>query len=247
MSFDSRDPSQDERDPLDGDSVRRDTTVRQPDGLVVPRSSLGGTNTREDLDEDMVGPDGGVATAPATGLDIDSINFAELNLFASQETTKIDIPHSDFHVIVKNELDFGEQATLDSISIRGIQRNELDGMESGSMVVLDVAKQRLYNLAMHIVGWNFKTPDRWTRNGDIKPGEPIRLPRTLEERVKLFRRMNPLLGQALTELIQRHIDQHSRDVKRVEAAEEHRMGLMPATDDEQDAPPKRMTSGASAM
>lgn len=221
------------------------TPAREPDGLIVPASSVASPLDRDDLDGVSDGSDGENGTGGVQrteGLDIYSINFAEMDLFASPSTTKINIPNSNFHVVVKNELDFGEQATLDSISIRGIQRNDIDGMENNSMVVLDVAKQRLYNLAMHIVGWNFRTPDR---NG--KPGQPINLPRTLEERVKLFRRMNAVLGQALTELIQKHIDEHAQEMKRVEAADEHRMGLMPPGDDEQDAPPKHTSSGVSAM
>lgn len=240
MSFDSQDPS------ANGER-QQDIPVRQPDGLVVPASSLQAPRARPDLDDDVESTDGPQVTQTPTGLDIDSINFAELDLFASQDTTQIDIPNSDFHVIVKNELDFGEQATLDSISIRGIQRTDVDGMDPSSMVVLDVAKQRLYNLAMHIVGWNFKTKPRLNRRGEIiKEGEPVKLPRTLEERVRMFRRMSPTLGLALTELLQRHIDKHAQDMKRVEAVEEHRMGLMPGGDDEQDAPPKRTLSGISA-
>jgi hypothetical protein len=219
------------------------TPAREPDGLIVPASSVTSALDRDDLDgvEDGSESEDGPQASRNEGLDIYSINFAEMDLFASPSTTRLDIPNSDFYVLVKNELDFGEQATLDSISIRGIQRNDLEGMESNSMVVLDVAKQRLYNLAMHIVGWNFRTPDRGG-----KKGQEVKLPRTLEERVKLCRRMNAVLGQALTELIQKHIDDHAQQMKRIEAADEHRMGLMPPAEDEQDAAPKHTLSGASA-
>lgn len=213
----------------------RDTTVREPDGLIVPTSAVNGSRGRGTPNEERDEGDSEPQTR-TEGIDFDTINFAELDLFADAGTTKLAIPNSDFHIIVKNELDFGEQATLDSISIRGIQRTDLDGMDSNSMVVLDVAKQRLYNLAMYIVGWNFTT----------KRGDTVRLPRTLEERVKLFRRMNAIVGQQLTNMIQKHIDTQAEQMKRVEAAEEHRMGIMAPVDEEDRGAPKLSRSGASA-
>jgi len=213
----------------------RDTTVREPDGLIVPVNAVNGSRGRASQDDN---PDEGEGASQTRneGIDFDTINFAELDLFADAGTTRLALPNSDFHITVKNELDFGEQATLDSISIRGIQRTDLDGMDSNSMVVLDVAKQRLSNLAMYIVGWNFST----------KRGEPVRLPRTLEERVKLFRRMNAIVGQQLTNMIQKHIDTQAEQMKRVEAAEEHRMGIMPMGDEEDRGAPKPSLSGMSA-
>lgn len=213
-----------------------DTPAREPDGLIVPASAVNGSRARSAPDEGQEDQDGQAETRNE-GIDLDTINFAELDLFADAGTTRLTLPNSDgLFITVKNELDFGEQATLDSISIRGIQRTDLDGMDSNSMVVLDVAKQRLYNLAMYIVGWNFKT----------RRGEAVRLPRTLEERVKLFRRMNAMVGQQLTNMIQKHIDSQAEQMKRVEQAEEHRMGIMaPAEEGEDRGAPKPSLSGVS--
>lgn len=207
---------------------------RQPDEIVAPASSIGRNGARNGAD----GEDDAIdlsADAPAVW---DTVDFAELDIFVDPSTVEIPIPNSGGKVIViKRVLDYGEQSTLDNISIRGIQQRDVNQIaaEGGQTVLLDLARQRLYTIAHRLVGWNITD----------RRGRPVKLPRTTEERIRLFRRMHPMWGAMIHDLIVKKVAEIEGDIKRVERVETMNLGLMPDGEarDPEDADPKLLRSG----
>jgi hypothetical protein len=147
-------------------------------------------------------------------------NFAELDIFAETGTTK---------------LDFGEQSILDNAAIRGVQRNELQDMatggETGQTVLINLSRQRFLLLSLYIVGWNLHD----------RRGVPVKLPRTVDERERLFKRMRPAWGDAMVDMVTKHIQERAEKMAAAEQIVERDMGIMSAPEDEERDP---LTNGS---
>lgn len=172
---------------------------------------------------------------PTTG-ERPKVNLADLPLFSTPGTTKLFVEGTDFWVEVKDDLDFGEQSILDNASIRGVQREALtEFSEAGNTVIVDLSKQRFLLLALYIVAWNFVDP----------MGRDIKLPRPVDERIKLFRRMNPAWGDALVDMVTRHAERRQQDTETIEKALDDGSGP-PAEDDREEAPKDFHANNSSA-
>jgi hypothetical protein len=162
-------------------------------------------------------------------------NFAELDIFAETGTTKLYFDGTDNYILVRDELDFGEQSILDNAAIRGVQRNELQDMatggETGQTVLINLSRQRFLLLSLYIVGWNLHD----------RRGVPVKLPRTVDERERLFKRMRPAWGDAMVDMVTKHIQERAEKMAAAEQIVERDMGIMSAPEDEERDP---LTNGS---
>jgi len=131
---------------------------------------------------------------PATnGHDAPKAVTDEFDFFASDETVTVyfNEPGSAFRVWarIKRELDYGEEQELNSILVRGYSRDQLESAAAIGNTITHVnsGAYMLARLALYIDDWNLTDSS----------GVTVRLPRQLDQRVAVMRRLKKTWAEKL--------------------------------------------------
>jgi hypothetical protein len=158
------------------------------------------------------------------------VDLDDVPIYASTGTKRIPLGRSGkFWIEIQEELDFGQQTILDNASVIGVQREQSQaGGDAASTVRLDLTRQRFLLCATWLVRWNLP-PD--------KNGKEVRLPRHVNDRIEVMKRLNPVWGDAIVAAITEHVaeKQEAAQVAQDEADEE--AGIDVEAREVEDSPP----------
>lgn len=162
---------------------------------------------------------------------IDTSKPEMIDIFATDELVPVALPGTTFTVMLKRELDWGEQAELEAAALRGVQRQDLEAAASGTQtLVLDISKQRMLSLALRIRKWNVRRKDPETQ-GWI----PVPLPTHIQDRMIVMRALRPKWARTLLDKIE--------ELDKENTGAEPEMPMLMTPDPDKQAPPKATQSG----
>lgn len=134
----------------------------------------------------IIASNGKVAEATANALDISAC-------FAGDETVRVSLS-AKLWVKLKTELDYGEEQLLNNQLLKGYSQDKLrQTADSGQSLtyLTDSAAYNLMRLALYVVDWNLPN----------KEGVTVRVPRNLDERVAIMKRLSqPIAGAIQAEI-----------------------------------------------
>lgn len=179
-------------------------------------------------------PRGGAVRASTVDLD-------DVPIYSSTGVRKIPMGKSgQYWIEIQEELDFGQQTILDNASVIGVQREQADtGAEPGQTVRLDLTRQRFLLCATWLTRWEIPLDKNKKR---------VNLPRHINDRVDVLKRLNPTWGDAIVAAITEHVAAKQEQEEEAQNAADEEAGIdMEGTEDTHDSPPGRSLNGASVV
>ena len=179
----------------------------------------------------------GTRALARTGGERDGLSPIDLDdtpVYASTSIRRIPMGKSGkYWIEIQEELDFGQQTILDNASVIGVQREQAnEGSEPGQTVRLDLTRQRFLLCATWMTRWSLP-PDA--------NGKDIRLPRHINDRIEVLKRLNPAWGDAIVAAITEHVAARQAEEEAAQTAADEEAGIdVEAREvDQDDIPPER--------